>query len=66
MPVAGGREHRFHPRPSEREERTLADQKEFALSGERWRALNDALDRPVRRLPELEKLLREPSVLERA
>jgi uncharacterized protein (DUF1778 family) len=51
---------------SERAERTLADQRHFVLSGEQWRAFSEALDRPARRLPELEKLLREPSILERA
>ena len=51
---------------SERAERTLADQRHFVLSDEQWRAFTDALDRPARHLPELEKLLREPSILERA
>jgi uncharacterized protein (DUF1778 family) len=51
---------------SERAERTLADQRHFVLTGEQWRAFTDALDRPARRIPELEKLLREPSILERA
>jgi uncharacterized protein (DUF1778 family) len=50
---------------SERAERTLADQRHFVLSAEKWRAFTAALDRPARRIPELEKLLREPSVLER-
>jgi uncharacterized protein (DUF1778 family) len=51
---------------SERAERTLADQTHFALSDEQWQAFTEALDRPARHLPELEKLLREPSILERA
>jgi uncharacterized protein (DUF1778 family) len=51
---------------SERAERTLADQRHFVLSDEQWRAFAEALDRPARHLPELEKLLREPSILERA
>jgi|HubBroStandDraft_1064217.scaffolds.fasta_scaffold15314_7 uncharacterized protein (DUF1778 family) len=51
---------------AERAERTLADRKHFVLSDQQWRAFTAALDRPVRRKPRLEKLLREPSVLERA
>jgi len=51
---------------SERAERTLADQKHFVLTGEQWRAFTEALDRPARRIPELEKLVREPSLLDRA
>jgi uncharacterized protein (DUF1778 family) len=50
---------------SERAERTLADQRHFVLSSEQWRAFTEALDRPARHIPELEKLLREPSILER-
>ena len=51
---------------SERAERTLADQKHFVLTGEQWRAFTEALDRPARRIPELEKLVPEPSLLDRA
>jgi uncharacterized protein (DUF1778 family) len=51
---------------SERAERTLADQEHFVLSSEQWQAFIGALDQPARHLPQLEKLLREPSVLERA
>lgn len=51
---------------SERAERTLADQRHFELSGRQWKAFQEALDRPARRIPELEKLMREPSILERA
>jgi uncharacterized protein (DUF1778 family) len=43
-----------------------ADQTHFVLSEEHWRAFTEALDRPARHIPRLEKLLREPSVLERA
>jgi len=49
---------------AERAERTLADQRHFVLPEEQWRAFTEALDRPARRLPELEKLLREPSILD--
>jgi len=51
---------------AERAERTLADQTHFVLSDEHWQAFIEALDQPARHLPRLEKLLREPSVLERA
>jgi uncharacterized protein (DUF1778 family) len=51
---------------AERAERTLADQRHFVLTGEQWRAFSKALDRPARRIPQLEKLLREPSIFERA
>jgi uncharacterized protein (DUF1778 family) len=51
---------------SERAERALADQRHFTLSSGKWREFAQALDRPARRIPRLEKLLREPSVLERA
>jgi uncharacterized protein (DUF1778 family) len=51
---------------AERAQRTLADQRHFVLSDEQWRSFAEALDRPPRHLPELEKLLREPSILERA
>lgn len=47
-------------------ERALADQRHFVLSSERWRAFTEALDRPARRIPRLERLLREPSILERS
>jgi len=51
---------------AERAERTLADQRQLNLSAEKWRAFSEALDRPARRIQALEKLLREPSILERA
>jgi uncharacterized protein (DUF1778 family) len=51
---------------AERAERTLADQTRFVLSGDNWQAFVEALDQPARHLPRLEKLLREPSVLDRA
>jgi len=50
---------------AERAQRTLADQRHFELSPRQWQAFTEALDRPIRRLPRLEKLMREPSVLER-
>jgi uncharacterized protein (DUF1778 family) len=43
-----------------------ADQTEFVLSNEQWQAFTAALDQPARHLPKLEKLLRKPSILERA
>lgn len=51
---------------SERAERTLADQRHFVLSEKQWEAFTEALDQPARPLPRLEKLLKEPSILERA
>jgi uncharacterized protein (DUF1778 family) len=51
---------------SERAARMLADQTQFVLSGKNWKAFVEALDQPARRLPRLEKLLREPSILDRA
>jgi uncharacterized protein (DUF1778 family) len=51
---------------SDHAKRALADQREFVLTSPKWRAFADALDRPPRRIPALEKLLREPSILERA
>jgi uncharacterized protein (DUF1778 family) len=51
---------------AEMADRTLADQRHFELSDRQWRAFTEALDQPVRRIPELEKLMREPSILERS
>lgn len=51
---------------AERAQRTLADQQQFVLTGAQWRAFTAVLDRPAQRKPGLEKLLREPSILERA
>lgn len=50
---------------SERAQRALADQRHLELTPKKWAAFLQALDRPVRRMPRLEKLMREPSVLER-
>lgn len=50
---------------AERAERLLADQSHFVLSSHQWRAFAKALDNPSRRIPELAKLLRGPSILER-
>jgi uncharacterized protein (DUF1778 family) len=49
----------------EKAEMVLADQKEFVLSAARWKAFVEALDRPVRRHERLNRLMSEPSVLER-
>jgi uncharacterized protein (DUF1778 family) len=43
---------------------TLADRQHFGLDVERWTAFVAALDAPARELPELRKLLTEPSVFE--
>jgi 16S rRNA C967 or C1407 C5-methylase (RsmB/RsmF family) len=44
---------------------TLADQQSFQLKREQWEAFVAALDAPPQRHPRLERLLQEPSVLER-
>jgi uncharacterized protein (DUF1778 family) len=49
----------------EKAELVLADQREFVLSAERWKAFVDALDRPARRHERLTRLMSGPSVLER-
>ncbi len=49
----------------EKAEMVLAEQKEFVLSAERWKAFVEALDRPVRRNERLSRLMSEVSVLER-
>ena len=43
---------------------TLADRRQFLLDDTRWQALQEALDRPVQSKPRLQKLLREPGVLD--
>jgi uncharacterized protein (DUF1778 family) len=47
-----------------RAEETLADRQHFGLDAEHWEAFIAALDAPPREIPELEKLMREPSVFE--
>lgn len=42
----------------------LADQAHFYLSAEKWEEFCAALDAPPRELPELRKLLSEPSVFD--
>jgi len=44
----------------------LADRRLFLLDDEQWDAFMAALDAPPQPMPRLEKLLREPSVLEKA
>lgn len=48
-----------------RAEAILAEERNFELSPDRWKAFVSALDRPVEPKPRLKKLLTEPSVLER-
>ncbi len=43
---------------------TLADRRRFVLDEARWRAFQEALDRPVQKKPHLKKLLSEPGVLD--
>jgi uncharacterized protein (DUF1778 family) len=47
------------------QEEEQLDQLHVVLTADQWQAFTEALDRPARHLPQLEKLLREPSVLER-
>jgi uncharacterized protein (DUF1778 family) len=47
-----------------RAEETLADRQHFGLDAERWKAFMAALEAPPRKIPQLEKLMREPSVFE--
>jgi uncharacterized protein (DUF1778 family) len=44
----------------------LADQRSFLMNDEQWEAFWTASDAPSPPMPRLEKLLREPSVLEKA
>ncbi len=46
-------------------EQTLVDQQQFNLSPSQWKAFTEALDRPVQAKPRLQRLLSEPSVLEK-
>ncbi len=43
-----------------RADEALADRRTFALDAAQWKAFLAALDAPSRRLPRLERLLREP------
>jgi uncharacterized protein (DUF1778 family) len=47
-----------------RAEETLADRTRFGLDADRWKTFLQALDAPPRDLPRLERLFREPSVLD--
>ena len=49
-----------------RAEETLPDRQKFGLSAGQWAAFQKALDAPPPSAPRLAKLLREPSVFERA
>jgi len=48
-----------------RAEETLPDRTHFSVTGAKWQEFLDALDRPVKSHQRLERLLREPSVIER-
>lgn len=48
-----------------RAQETLADRHHFGLPAEQWSAFLKALDAPVRPLPRVKRLLREPSVFEK-
>ena len=48
-----------------RAEQQLADRVHYSVSAGQWQAFMEALDRPPRELPRLQRLMSEPSVLER-
>ncbi len=48
-----------------RADETLPDRRRFGLDAEQWATFQAALDAPTQPAPRLEKLLREPSVIER-
>jgi uncharacterized protein (DUF1778 family) len=48
----------------ERADETLADRQTFSMDAAQWAKFQAALDAPPRKLPRLERLLREPSVFE--
>ena len=43
-----------------RADETLADRRSFGLNAAQWKEFQAALDAPPRRLPRLERLLKEP------
>ena len=51
---------------SVRDAEALLDRRYFSLDARRWAAFQAALDAPARVNPRLKKLLRTPSVFERA
>ena len=48
-----------------RAQEILPDRRQFFLNAEQWEKFLEALDRPPRPMPRLERLLREPSLFER-
>ena len=49
----------------ERAEQTLAERRHFGLDAEHWAAFMAALEAPVRALPRVRRLLREPGIFDR-
>jgi uncharacterized protein (DUF1778 family) len=49
-----------------RAEEALPDRQRFGLNAKQWEAFQKALDAPLKPAPRLTRLLREPSVFERA
>jgi uncharacterized protein (DUF1778 family) len=47
-----------------RAEQVLADRVHFSVPPEQWKAFMDALDRPPRTIPRLQRLMQQPSVFE--
>ena len=48
----------------EKAEEALADQTRFVLDEQQWKLFMEALDRPPRVIPQIQKLFSEPSVAE--
>jgi uncharacterized protein (DUF1778 family) len=48
-----------------RADEALADRNRFGLNSDQWKAFLEVLDAPLRDIPRLGRLLREPSVFER-
>ena len=48
-----------------RAEETLPDRQRFGLTAEQWEAFQAALSAPPRPLPQLARLLKEPSIFDR-
>lgn len=48
-----------------RAEETLPDRQRFGLNAGQWAAFHSALDAPLRPVPRMQKLLKDPSVFER-
>ena len=50
----------------ERADETLAEQRSFILSPQKWEAFQAALDAPPRDIPRMRRLMHEPSIFEKS